>query len=186
MTSRSLFEVTKRRSLGHLIDVLIASRTMAVSRRHYAQRNHRMAIFANDLVGISINQFGFYERDELDVLFEFLSPLAALFRNGTAFDIGANIGNHSVYFSKRFKLIHSFEPNPHAFQLLTLNSKRLNKVVTHNIGLGDFKGTFDLLENPTNVGGSPIIISHYSTGTSLKSLLTGWTTLMLTQQSCAS
>jgi FkbM family methyltransferase len=127
-----------------------------------------MAIFANDLIGISINQFGFYERDELDVLFEFLLPLAAVFRSGTAFDIGANIGNHSVYFARRFKLVHSFEPNPHAYQLLNLNSQCLTNVIPHNIGLGDVKGTFDLLVNPTNVGGSPITIGHRSTDNLVK------------------
>ena len=47
-------------------------------------------------------------------------------KNFSALDIGANIGNHSVFLSKFFKKIHSFEPNPKTYDVLSLNSKYSN------------------------------------------------------------
>lgn len=50
-----------------------------------------MAIFSHDLIGIQINQFGVYEEDALDILFEYFLPLRKEFERGLALDIGANI-----------------------------------------------------------------------------------------------
>ena len=41
--------------------------------------------------------------------------------NGIAIDVGANIGNHSIFFSKFFKKVYSFEPQESVFKLLENN-----------------------------------------------------------------
>jgi len=116
-----------------------------------------MAVFANDLIGITINVFGVYEKEELDTLFDFLQPLRDVFSRGVALDIGANIGNHTLYFSRRFRFVHAFEPNPTTYYLLKFNVSGLPNALAHNVGLGDEKGVFKLFENPTNAGGSTIV-----------------------------
>jgi FkbM family methyltransferase len=59
---------------------------------------------------------GFYER-------ELLQGMCALVKdkNGIALDIGANIGNHSLFFSKHFDAVISFEPVPNNCLLLKAN-----------------------------------------------------------------
>lgn len=156
--SSPLLKITRNHSLGHLINLRMARHLTHMASQHQVSRQHRMAIFANDLIGIQINQFGLYERDELALLFEFLKPLLPAFAKGTALDIGANIGNHALYFGKRFQQVHAFEPNPHTFELLRFNAQWSPHVQVHPFGLGNERGAFDLIENSTNVGGSSILI----------------------------
>lgn len=113
-----------------------------------------MAVFANDLIGININQFGVYESEELNLLFEFLEPLRSIFAAGLALDIGANVGNHARVFAQRFLSVEAFEPNPPTLELLRINTRGAPNVTVHGHGLGDRPGTFDLMEDPGNMGGS--------------------------------
>lgn len=55
----------------------------------------------------------------------------------TLMDIGANIGNHTVYFSKHFKEVLSFEPQQRTFKLLQLNCLHLPNVKLFNYGLSE-------------------------------------------------
>tara|TARA_A100001011_G_C14085107_1_gene746160 strand:- start:60 stop:212 length:153 start_codon:yes stop_codon:yes gene_type:complete len=48
---------------------------------------------------------GLYEKRELITLISWLKPLSKEFRKSTLIDIGANIGNHSMFFSDYFKKI---------------------------------------------------------------------------------
>jgi FkbM family methyltransferase len=84
-----------------------------------------------DSICQSIILNGFYER-------EILQGMCALVKdkNGIALDIGANIGNHSLFFSKYFNSVISFEPAPNNCLLLKANLF-LNQ--THNITLIDEK-----------------------------------------------
>lgn len=111
-----------------------------------------MVVFANDYIGIHVNQFGVFERDELEGLFEFLSPLSDVFAEGVALDVGANVGNHAIYFSKRFGRVHAFEPHPMTFDVLALNAKWSSNVEPHPVGLGDEPGPYSLSSDPTHLG----------------------------------
>ena len=156
--SQSILHQTQRaRGIGYLIDLLCATRIGRKAPRFYQNRGQKMAVFANDYIGILINQFGVYEKDELDLLFDFLTPIKAVLSNGLALDIGANIGNHSVYFSSVFAKVYAFEPNPDTYCLLKFNSKTLQNVKTFNIGLGEKTAEMLLKENNTNLGGSFIV-----------------------------
>ncbi|WP_108468409.1 FkbM family methyltransferase [Polynucleobacter difficilis] len=69
-----------------------------------------------DSICQSIILNGFYER-------ELLQGMCALIKDkkGVALDIGANIGNHSLFFSKHFDAVISFEPVPNNCLLLKAN-----------------------------------------------------------------
>ena len=65
-------------------------------------------------------------------------------KNGTALDIGANIGVTSAILSEVAPLgvVHAFEPNPDVFSVLARNIKKNDLNVTaHQTALGDAAGT---------------------------------------------
>lgn len=154
--TKTVHHVRRNHSLGHQFDLWMARYLTRRAAGFNAQRQHRMAIYANDLIGIDINQFGVYERTELELLFDFLRPLQPVFTQGIALDIGGNIGNHALWFSRRFQAVHSFEPNPATVELLRFNSRWVSNLSVHALGLGDQAGDFDLQENSENFGGSSI------------------------------
>ena len=161
-----IFTYKKKRTLNDLvnqfIDVIVARRIGSRSREFNLVRGGKMAIFASDYIGIHINQYGFFDAANLAIVFSFLTPILDEIKNDAALDIGANIGNHSIYFSKYFCSILSFEPHPKIFDLLTFNSKMVNNVIAYNFGLGDEKKTLELNENWENMGSSSI--KHHSNG----------------------
>jgi FkbM family methyltransferase len=79
-----------------------------------------LACFPRDWIGRDIVVNGYYERDLLELLARRVFP--SLSRPGAvALDVGANIGNHSVFFSRHFERVIAFEPNPIAVHLLRAN-----------------------------------------------------------------
>ena len=75
-------------------------------------------------------------------------------------DIGANIGNHSIFFSELFKTIYAFEPNPLTYEILKINSNfntRKQNIATYKLGLSDKESKAFFRVNKTNIGGSSII-----------------------------
>jgi len=78
----------------------------------------------------------FYEQEILEDLQRYIPE------GSTILDIGANAGNHSLYWARHSgaKRIHSFEPLPMTFRVLQENI-RLNGleeiIIAHNLGLGD-------------------------------------------------
>ncbi|MFL9960553.1 FkbM family methyltransferase [Paraburkholderia sediminicola] len=145
------------RNFSYVVDRLSFHRLDRLADKHLRVRGHKMAVFANEHIGGFIHVFGVFEQEELDVLFNFLEPLRDVFRAGMALDIGANIGNHSLYFAKIFNAVQSFEPDPSTFYLLKFNSSFRKNITAYNIGLGDSKGTFKLSEALKNMGASVIV-----------------------------
>ena len=101
----------------------------AIGRIAIEHRNEypSLAIFAFDHVGLAINSHGRYENDILNATFQFLKS-KELIGDGAALDVGANIGNHSVFFAKYFNKVVSFEPHPKVFKLLTINTEDLANI----------------------------------------------------------
>ena len=120
MKSKIIFRKKMNVSFVHLIKLAIAGYTRGLE-VGFASREKKKAIFAHDSIGRYINLFGGYEREELDILFDFLAPLDVEFKNSLALDIGANIGNHAMYFSDHFQRVIAFEPNDDVFYLLKFN-----------------------------------------------------------------
>jgi len=99
-----------------------------------------------------INSKNFYEIDLLEEVGRL--PL----KDGIVCDIGANIGNHSVYFSSILKRdVFAFEPNKIARDILDKNielNDLKDKVKVFQVGLGseETQGSMDI--NTTNLGAS--------------------------------
>lgn len=107
---------------------------------------------------------------ELDILHELDKYIP---KDAVILDIGANIGNHSVYWAtKGAKRIHSFEPMLQTYNNLVKNVEinRLEKIVkTYNVGLGDAKISGEVARNiSTNIGGTAIKESDVNNRFSIK------------------
>ncbi len=154
--TRTLHEILHASSLADVLDRLYTRRLQRLASVHAARRGQPMAVYANDLIGIDINLHGVYEREELELLFGFLAPLSGVFAAGTALDIGANVGNHTLWLARRFGQVHAFEPHPLTHELLDFNTRRLAHVRRHALALGEQAGSADLLVDSTNMGGSTL------------------------------
>lgn len=86
----------------------------------------------NDFIQKYLAKGVFFEAEELEVMKKYATP------NGVILDIGANVGNHAVYFSKFFdaKKIYVFEPVVRSYKLLLAN---LCLNYCHNVNV-DFVG----------------------------------------------
>lgn len=101
----------------------------------------RMAGELSSFIDRQVFLFGGYERDQISQF------LAAVPRRGTVLDVGANVGNHSIMFSRAFAKVHAFEPNPGLWQAFQRNVA-LNPgadVTLHRIGLSDTATDLPLL-----------------------------------------
>jgi FkbM family methyltransferase len=101
---------------------------------------HRYTISApeGDWIGETVQRTSRpYEHDLLRVL----GPFAR--RSCLVVDVGANIGNHTLYFAMvRGATVHAFEPNPVTLGYLRSNveANGLATIHVHEVGLSDQKG----------------------------------------------
>ncbi len=76
------------------------------------------------------------------------------YRPGICMDIGANIGNHTVFFSKfcKFDEVWAFEPSPNSFLLLERNiiDTFCENVLYDNCAIGCEPGFISMTNNDTN------------------------------------
>lgn len=140
------------RDLSWFLSAFLNLQQESKSDKFYRARGHPMAVYANDYIGIQINSFGIYENELLNHLFDYINKVDDTFESRIAIDIGANIGNHSLYFANRFRKVISFEPNPNTFELLKFNIKSKSNIEAICVGLGDEVGSFQLTLTPTNLG----------------------------------
>ena len=100
---------------------------------------------------------GFYEKELLEAMVKIVK------KNGTVLDVGANIGNHSIFFSKHFHKIIAFEPFERNCWILKANLKlnSIDNVELVEKGLGKEKTLLEFsnlnqyetnktLKNPAN------------------------------------
>jgi FkbM family methyltransferase len=158
MSKRKNVIFNKRLSRLDVFKTLILSITnyilLYISKSHINNGRRQMVVFSFDYIAIQINLYGTYEIEQLDTFFEWLKLFSPNILNGLAIDIGANIGNHSLYFSKFFDKVYSFEPNPLTFKVLNLNSELVNNIACFNFGISNSHRVALLSVNPLNIGGS--------------------------------
>ncbi len=103
-----------------------------------------------------------YEKTEIELFKKIIRP------GMTVVDVGANVGLYSVIASKavgRDGHVHSFEPEPLNYDLLTRNIK-LNKchnVSLHELAVGEKRGILDLFKETGSIGTQSLIKKSTST-----------------------
>ncbi len=134
-----------------------ASRFLDVlSKEHHQNGKRQLVVFSFDHIAHHINLFGGYEHEELDLFFDWVSKNMDGIFEGIALDVGANIGNHSLYFSDFFDQVLCFEPNQLTFKVLELNTEGSSNVRVFNYGISNIETDATLNITPTNIGKSSI------------------------------
>ena len=102
-----------------------------------------------DIINLKINLSGRFENSELITLrkkvFNKLNS-----KKFNALDIGANIGNHSVFFADDFLQVYSFEPLTQNFDLLKINSKLKKNITVFNVAASD-KDESKIISFPSSI-----------------------------------
>ena len=136
--------------------------------KSYIYNNHKknnfpqMAVFSNDYIGHKVIIDGWYEKRFLEQLTKVVLPYIR--KNTIALDIGANIGNHSLWFADYFERVHSFEPNSRTFRLLEANTMFSKNIIIHNVGCSNEPASNQLAIIPkNNIGGTRLYSSYANT-----------------------
>jgi FkbM family methyltransferase len=139
-----------------------------ISQKHIVNNRKQLAVFSFDLVAQHINLSGVYEVEELDTFFQWIKPISPKIFEGLALDIGANIGNHSLYFSELFEKVYSFEPNKRTFKVLSLNAELANNVTCFNFGISNVEASAALSFEKGNIGGARIMETGSTTSQTIQ------------------
>ena len=89
----------------------------------------------NSFIDWNVYFYGAYEREYLVYLKHLVKG-----RNDPVFvDVGANVGNHTLFMSQYCREVHAFEPNPNVRRRLhqKLERNAIAHVVVHGVGLGE-------------------------------------------------
>lgn len=117
-------------------------------------------------IPIEILNFGAYEPQDSAMMLRLAGPA------GTIFDIGANIGWHSLAFARACPraAIHSFEPLPPTYRYLAGNVARNGaaNVTTHNFGFSDHAGELVFYFDPAGTGSASS--ANITGGTALRKI----------------
>lgn len=119
------------------------------------------AVFLNDEISDIVQTYGLFEHEILLPLFDILSKSFVLL-DSVAIDVGANIENHSVFFSDFFSQVYSFEPNPITYKVLFVNTFYKNNIEIQNYGLSDSQKEVNLSVVKGNIGASSAFKNYYS------------------------
>lgn len=84
----------------------------------------------------------------------FLQP----YLSGTVLDIGANIGTHTIFYTKHAPHVHAFEPNPLAFECLFHNLHDLAEC--YHVAVGDKEGWVGMSPPDKNYGAMYTVPGH--------------------------
>lgn len=152
--------VARESRLRQILDLLGRGLYACRRSRMRAAKMPRLAIIPDDEIGLEILQFGIYERRLLGLLFDdVFSGFRDRFLEMTVLDIGANIGNHSVYLARRFRRVVAFEPGSVAFHLLCAN-RSLNgcaNIDPYQVGISSHDGQAYLVQvQSDNIGSNAV------------------------------
>lgn len=147
---------SRRKTFDIIIKRILEIALARVSAEHLRNKQKQLAVFSFDYIANNISVFAVYEGSELDILVEWLKKEFPPIFDGVALDIGANIGNHSLYFSDLFRKVIAFEPSNRTFKLLSFNAGLASNITPHNFGLSDKNGEATLNTNSENIGGASI------------------------------
>jgi len=136
----------------------IAKETLKKTHKQLSSERPPLALFNYDLIGRHMVCDGFYELALLECLENHVFP--KLKSRTLCLDIGANVGNHSAFFSPFFDRVIAFEPNLRAFKLLEANAMLFDNVDPRNFGLSSAEGTAIATYNTSSVGAASISIDR--------------------------
>ena len=139
----------------NLLTRFILSKVLRRAAKKSSSINLPIATYANDYITQKIILDGWFERRELYAVEKFFSSMQL--DKKICIDAGANIGNHSLFFSRIFERVFSFEPNKEVFKLLAINAASVSNVKPFNLGLSDKKETLKAFVDKGNLSSGKIV-----------------------------
>ena len=138
MNFLKLYRFLKERKKLKKSDIEICQTRASIINYHNKsiKKYPNLAVFAFDRMAADISIYGIYEKDILEKLKNCVFNKIDT-QNSICLDIGANIGNHTLYFAQFFNQVYSFEPHPEIFELLKFNARKSNNVKTFQFGLSN-------------------------------------------------
>ena len=154
--------IHRKSFLSTVLDQALVHVVRLLARRRRALGAPRMFIAPDDYIGETILAEGTFEKGYLGSmarLFEIAQASGVIdVRGGVALDVGANVGNHSLFFARHFRRVHSFEPNPMIGRVLEanmlLNPELGARVTVHRVALSSQDETLSYVQHDSNLGGS--------------------------------
>lgn len=130
-------------------------RRLLRAHKHDFKSHGRIAAIIGDEISDQIRIQGRYDDINLRAMESLLLPHLECAKR-CFLDVGANIGNHSIFFSSYFKRVVAVEPNPLARELLKLNLQinGVHNVDVRTVGLSDRQATAILSVCQDNLGAS--------------------------------
>ena len=113
----------------------------------------------SDTLGREAWLYGYYDRLVLGFMRELANQIRTHESDSTAFyDVGANIGNHSVFLSDLFDHVYCFEPNPKALEILKQNMAPIVNAEIFPVGLSKTDNELAFATgSATNLGNAHIV-----------------------------
>tara|TARA_B100000614_G_scaffold253143_1_gene266738 strand:- start:223 stop:1011 length:789 start_codon:yes stop_codon:yes gene_type:complete len=139
----------------NLLTRFILSKVLRRAAKKSSTINLPIATYANDYITQKIILDGWFEKRELYAVEKFFSSMQL--DKKICIDAGANIGNHSLFFSRIFERVFSFEPNKEVFKLLAINAASVSNVKPFNLGLSDKKETLKAFIDKGNLSSGKIV-----------------------------
>lgn len=146
MTMRQSFKELRSQYIDHKLVKLINHRNQRLTYKS------SFAIPAHDYISTEVTVSGWYERDILEAVIEILGKNNLL--HGNFIDIGANIGNHSIFMSYYFDQVFAFEPLAQNYRYLQFNAELRPNIKTFQTGLGSSNTVVTMKSCPGNRGKS--------------------------------
>lgn len=166
MNGNAYFHRLGRRGyLDHILKTILVKCLSRLSQKYLVEGCYQTCAFSFDLIGNTISAFGSYEREQLAATVRWMREQGLL--RGIALDVGANIGNHSLAFSRSFSEVVSFELNPRVFKVLAINAGLRPNIKPLNIGVSDTVGRAEFEDFAVNMGAARIIGEATSASTKI-------------------
>ena len=113
----------------------------------------QLAVYSLDFISLNIILDGIYEKKFLNMIDTWIERFHPKIYNGICLDIGANIGNHSIFYSKKFNQVFSFEVFPKNLDLLKINCRDIKNIKIFEFGLSNENKKIDFFYSKLNLGG---------------------------------
>lgn len=160
-----MLKISRKQVVFNIFGAILSGVLDFLSRKYAQKEIPQLVIFSHDHIGNRINVFGRYENDDLFYLESLIK--SRKLGGGVCLDVGANIGNHALFFSDFFQQVHAFEPAQTPFNLLKINAALKNNIYCYQIGLSDNCATLKLSTPIDNIGMGSLSLTATTTTTTI-------------------
>ncbi len=145
------FFLNKYSPLKKIIDLFVLKLAKENKKTHTP-----IALISGDYISSKVILDGRFEIEYLEALSRQIFPYID---NKICIDAGANIGNHSVFFSKYFNKVYAIEPNKKPLDILKVNADWNGNIKIFPFAVSNKKGVGQMLQNQSNIGASKVVVS---------------------------